>query len=146
VFTLLVIVALATVAVVALVVAGSDDRLPEHEPDREPAELPEDRLVARRDLDRVRFALGLRGYRMDQVDAVLDRTAADLDAWREHVDALEAILVERGVAVPDRPVPVIEERASRDPVDVDTVDVDTADVDRVDAEPVLGEVDPGERP
>jgi DivIVA domain-containing protein len=145
VFTLLVIVALATVALVALVVAGSNDRMPEQAPDREPADLPADRLVARRDLDRVRFALGLRGYRMDQVDAVLDRTAADLDAWRAHVDALEALLVERGVAVPERPVPAIEEPAL-DRVEADDVDVDAVDVDRVDDEPVPSEADPGERP
>jgi DivIVA domain-containing protein len=32
-----------------------------------------------RDVDAVRFGLGLRGYRMDQVDEVLDRLAAALD-------------------------------------------------------------------
>ncbi|MFC3299902.1 DivIVA domain-containing protein [Arthrobacter agilis] len=31
-----------------------------------------------RDVDAVRFGLGLRGYRMDQVDEVLDRLAAAL--------------------------------------------------------------------
>jgi DivIVA domain-containing protein len=32
-----------------------------------------------RDVDAVRFGLGLRGYRMDQVDEVLDRLAAALE-------------------------------------------------------------------
>jgi DivIVA domain-containing protein len=141
VFTLLVIVALATVAVVALVVAGSNDRMSEQEPDREPADLPTDRLVARRDLDRVRFALGLRGYRMDQVDAVLDRAALDLDVWREHVEGLETLLVEQGVEVPARPVPSIEE-----PGAADAVDVAQGDVAPVVGEPVVGDTDPAERP
>ncbi|WP_026550587.1 DivIVA domain-containing protein [Arthrobacter sp. Br18] len=40
------------------------------------------------DVDRVVFSLGLRGYRMDQVDQVLDRLAAALgerDAVIEHL-------------------------------------------------------------
>ena len=39
--------------------------------------LPETHLVAD-DVDAVQFSLGLRGYRMDEVDAVLGRLAAAL--------------------------------------------------------------------
>nr|WP_240897767.1 DivIVA domain-containing protein [Kineococcus vitellinus] len=45
------------------------------------------------DVDAVRFSLGLRGYRMDEVDAVLDRLREEirerdeeLAAWRSAED------------------------------------------------------------
>ncbi|MBC7640593.1 MAG: DivIVA domain-containing protein, partial [Rhodoferax sp.] len=41
--------------------------------------LPGDRLSSS-DLAQVRFSLGLRGYRMDEVDEVLDRAGVELDA------------------------------------------------------------------
>ncbi len=42
-----------------------------------PVLLPEN--PSARDVDALRFGLGLRGYRMDQVDEVLDRLAAVLE-------------------------------------------------------------------
>ncbi|WP_427018783.1 DivIVA domain-containing protein [Pseudarthrobacter sp. P1] len=42
------------------------------------------------DVDRLRFSLGLRGYRMDQVDEVLDRLRDQLAAKDERIAALEA--------------------------------------------------------
>ncbi|GAA5229857.1 DivIVA domain-containing protein [Arthrobacter cryoconiti] len=47
------------------------------------------------DVDRVRFSLGLRGYRMDQVDEVLDRLRDELAAKDERIAELES-----GFAVP----------------------------------------------
>jgi DivIVA domain-containing protein len=44
------------------------------------------------DIDRVRFALGLRGYRMDQVDQVLDELRDQLAASRHEVEILKARL------------------------------------------------------
>jgi DivIVA domain-containing protein len=41
--------------------------------------LPTEREITGSDLKQVRFAVGLRGYRMDQVDALLDRLGAQLD-------------------------------------------------------------------
>ncbi len=35
-------------------------------------------MVAADDLERVRFGMALRGYRMAEVDALLDRLAAEL--------------------------------------------------------------------
>lgn len=40
------------------------------------------------EIDRVRFAVGLRGYRMDQVDEVLDVLRAELARKNEQVAAL----------------------------------------------------------
>ena len=57
-----------------------------------PVLLPADAMPA--DVDRVRFSLGLRGYRMDQVDQVLDDLRDQLAAKREEVDRLKARLSE----------------------------------------------------
>jgi DivIVA domain-containing protein len=56
------------------------------------------------DVDRVRFSLGLRGYRMDQVDQVLDELRDQLAAKHEEVERLRATLdsevAERAAAIP----------------------------------------------
>lgn len=44
------------------------------------------------DVDRLRFSLGLRGYRMDQVDEVLDRLRDELAAKDLRIAELEAAL------------------------------------------------------
>lgn len=41
------------------------------------------------DVGRIRFSLGLRGYRMDQVDEVLDRLASALAERDALIDALQ---------------------------------------------------------
>ena len=48
----------------------------------------------------LRFGVALRGYAMDQVDAVLDRLAAELDARDARIAELEAQL---GAAAPVGP-------------------------------------------
>jgi len=57
--------------------------------DRPEPVLPPDRSVQAPDVDALRFAVGLRGYRMDQVDDVLDRLAAELQAKDERIAELE---------------------------------------------------------
>lgn len=44
------------------------------------------------DVDRLRFSLGLRGYRMDQVDEVLDLLRDQLTAKDRRIAELEALL------------------------------------------------------
>jgi DivIVA domain-containing protein len=51
-----------------------------------PVLLPEDATPA--DVDHVRFALGLRGYRMDQVDQVLDDLRDQLAARNTEIESL----------------------------------------------------------
>lgn len=70
----LVVLALAGVAVTA---AGRGAVMAAAEHDRPDLDLP-DRLGAS-DLRRVRFSVALRGYRMSEVDELLDRLAAQLD-------------------------------------------------------------------
>ena len=60
-----------------------------------PANLPPVLLPAQaapEDVDRVRFSLGLRGYRMDQVDQVLDELRDQLAAKQTEIDRLRAAL------------------------------------------------------
>lgn len=69
-----------------------------------PANLPPVLLPAEAapaDVDRVRFSLGLRGYRMDQVDQVLDELRDQIAAKDEEMGRLRARLLE--VERPGRP-------------------------------------------
>jgi len=92
VYVVLVLAALVVLFVVAAVAAGRGDLMAEVLPDRRPVELPDEPLSPA-DLDGLRFGVGLRGYRMDQVDAVLDRLAAEL-ARRDELIAQLAARVE----------------------------------------------------
>ena len=51
-----------------------------------PVLLPEHAAAA--DIDRLRFAVGLRGYRMDQVDQVLDDLRDQISAKDQKIQAL----------------------------------------------------------
>lgn len=93
-----VLIVLAVVGAVAAVAAGvvrggmADDAT-----SRPGLELPEDALRGS-DLTEVRFSLGLRGYRMDEVDDVLDRVAAELDARDAEIAQLREHLARRAAA------------------------------------------------
>ncbi len=95
------IAAIAVIAAVALLAVGRLGELPEVEPDRPPLALPDDRPLAREDVDSVRFAVGMRGYRMDEVDDVLDRLAAEVSERDARIEQLETRLAARGVPRPD---------------------------------------------
>ncbi|WP_133899721.1 DivIVA domain-containing protein [Streptomyces sp. KS 21] len=72
---LVVVVAAVTLAVVG---GGSEAVLPDAEPDRVADALPESRPVVRADIDALRLPVAPRGYRMAEVDDVLERLAAEL--------------------------------------------------------------------
>ena len=91
---------IAVIAVVAILAVGRLGELPDVEPDRAPLSLPEDRALVRDDVDSVRFAVGLRGYRMDEVDDVLDRLAAEVSQRDATIAQLEDQLRTRDVAPP----------------------------------------------
>jgi DivIVA domain-containing protein len=90
-----VVLGIGVLAVVAVVAAGRGGGLDPAEPDRPDVALPVDRLVSRPDVDAVRFSVGLRGYRMDEVDDVLDRIAADLESRDARIRQLELELQSR---------------------------------------------------
>ncbi len=89
------VLGVAVVTAIALLAVGRLGELPEVEPDRPPTLLPDTRLVESEDVDSLRFAVGLRGYRMDEVDDVLDRLAADIAERDARITELE-----RGASVP----------------------------------------------
>lgn len=77
-FAILVVLALGGIAVLA---AGRGAPLSEVYDDRPDATVGEGELRPD-DLRRVRFSLALRGYRMSEVDALLDRLAHQLEERR----------------------------------------------------------------
>jgi DivIVA domain-containing protein len=75
-FAILVVLAMGGVAVVA---SGRGGSLPEEYDDRPDVRVPATGPLTSDDVRGVRFSLGLRGYRMSEVDALLARLAAQLD-------------------------------------------------------------------
>jgi DivIVA domain-containing protein len=76
VFAILLVLALGGIAVVA---AGRGTPMSEVYDDRPDAVVPATGPLGADDLRRVRFSLAFRGYRMSEVDALLDRLAAERD-------------------------------------------------------------------
>jgi DivIVA domain-containing protein len=75
---------------VVTLLSGDDPGLSAVEADGRARPLPNNRSLSEFDLKDVRFDLGLRGYRMSQVDRVLRRTAYDLGYKDEMIAVLEA--------------------------------------------------------
>jgi DivIVA domain-containing protein len=76
VFAILAVLALGGIAAVA---AGRGAPLSEAYDDRPDAVVPATGRLVGEDLRRVRFSLAFRGYRMSEVDALLDRVARELE-------------------------------------------------------------------
>lgn len=93
VFIVLTIVVLGLVVAVALGrIGGGLDAATSSLP---PTGLPDGELVVG-DLDHVRFAPALRGYRMDQVDAAFDRLAEELARRDAEIERLSQVPTEPG--------------------------------------------------
>ena len=74
----LLLAVLGVLGAVAVVAAGRGTAMPDVDPDRAPlGVLPPDE-VGPTEVERLRFSLAFRGYRMDEVDDVLDRLTAEL--------------------------------------------------------------------
>ena len=71
-FAILVVLALGGIAVLA---AGRGEPLPPVYDDRPDALVPSEGPITANDLRQVRFSLAFRGYRMSEVDTLLDRLA-----------------------------------------------------------------------
>ena len=78
--------ALVVLLVAAVVAVRDEPLLVEAPPDRIEPRLPDDRALQADDLGDVRFDVAVRGYRMAQVDAVLERVAGEL---RDRDDRLQ---------------------------------------------------------
>ena len=78
-FSILIVVVMGVAAVAA---TGRLGGLAETYDDRPDSRVPADRPLTAEDLEAVRFTSALRGYRMSEVDALLDRLAEELRAAR----------------------------------------------------------------
>lgn len=102
-FWFMLIALVAVVAAVALAVLGDGGVLSDAEPDSLHDPLPDDRPLGRADVEALRLPTALRGYRMSEVDDVLDRLGAELTERDARIAELEAALA--GVHAPQRPRP-----------------------------------------
>ncbi|WP_435836873.1 DivIVA domain-containing protein [Streptomyces albus] len=102
-FVFLLISLVVVVAAVTLAIVGSGDGsharergatggLADVPPDLLDEPLPAERPVTHADVAGLRLAIGLRGYRMDQVDDVLDRLGAELAERDARIAELESTL------------------------------------------------------
>ncbi|MCF6525545.1 DivIVA domain-containing protein [Streptomyces sp. JJ36] len=109
-FWFLLISLVVVVAAVTLVVLGSGDRegrgrtahggLTDPLPDRLEEPLPADRPAGRADVDALRLPMAARGYRMREVDDVLDRLGAELAERDARIAELESALAGARAAEP----------------------------------------------
>ena len=76
-FAILIVLVMGVIAVVA---GGRGGSMAETYDDRPDARIQADGPLTATDIRRVRFSTGLRGYRMSEVDALLDRVSVELEA------------------------------------------------------------------
>jgi DivIVA domain-containing protein len=77
------------IGAIAIVASGRGDSMAEVYDDRPDASLPMGRPLNADDLHSVRLNTGVRGYRMDEVDALLARLEAEMLEREEHADGAE---------------------------------------------------------
>ena len=86
---LLLLLCLVVLGGIAVVAAGRGTAMSEAEPDRAPwAELPPGE-IGRAQVDALRFSVGFRGYRMDEVDEALGRLTDELEIRDRRIAELE---------------------------------------------------------
>ncbi|MFI6152223.1 DivIVA domain-containing protein [Kitasatospora sp. NPDC051170] len=95
-FWVIVVAMAVVVGGAALVALGGGGSMPEAVPDRIAARLPQDRPLSKADVDELRIPMAVRGYRMDEVDDVLDRLGAELAYRDSRIAELEAAAHLRG--------------------------------------------------
>jgi DivIVA domain-containing protein len=76
VFAFLIVAAMGVIAVVA---SGRGGSMAETYDDRPDSRVQSDGPLTAADLRRVRFSTALRGYRMSEVDSLLDRLSTELE-------------------------------------------------------------------
>jgi DivIVA domain-containing protein len=88
-FTVIVVLLIGAVAVVA---SGRWGGMSEAYDDRPDMRVPSDRPLAADDIESSRFGVGVRGYRMDEVDSLLERVAREVaDRDRRIADLERAV-------------------------------------------------------
>jgi DivIVA domain-containing protein len=79
----------AVVVAIALIAAGRGDIMARTWPDRRYLSLPEDRSLTAGDVESLRLAVAFRGYRMEEVDDLLDRIGVELAARDAYIERLQ---------------------------------------------------------
>jgi DivIVA domain-containing protein len=92
VFVVGVLVVGALLFLLASVLLGRGETQPPAELDRSPVELPDDRPVVGDDIRALQMSVAFRGYRMTEVDWLLDQFAQALDDRDAEIAALRARL------------------------------------------------------
>ena len=86
------VLGVVVIAFLAIVITRGDQGLvkplAEPLPSLPPVILPEAREIGAQDIQDIRFAVGLRGYRTDQVDQVLERLTTALEDRDQQIVAL----------------------------------------------------------
>jgi DivIVA domain-containing protein len=91
-FWFMLIALVVVVAAVAMAVLGDGGALKDSDPDRLQDRLPPDRPLLRADIEAVRLPVAVRGYRMLDVDEVLERLGAELAERDARIAELETSL------------------------------------------------------
>ena len=110
------VVIVALLAAVGWLAIGGGGHMSEPMPDRPDLALPNEGMLERTHVDRVRFSVGARGYRMDEVDDVLDRLAREIEVREDRIAELEGRAPRRDVALEEEE----EVGADSEPVDTET--------------------------
>ena len=79
-FAILVVLAMGGIAMVA---SGRGTPMAREYDDRPDVVVPRDGDIGARDLRTIRFSLAFRGYRMSEVDSLLDRLAREMERREE---------------------------------------------------------------
>ncbi|TFV52551.1 DivIVA domain-containing protein [Blastococcus sp. TF02A-35] len=95
VFVLAVLLVGGVLFLVASLLLGRGESQPPADTDRSPVELPEDRAVTAADVHALRMTVTVRGYRMAEVDWLLDQLARALDDRDAEIADLRAELAAR---------------------------------------------------
>ena len=114
-----VVVLVALIGAVAIVATGRGDSMAEVYDDRPDASLPAGRPLNADDLRAVRLNTGVRGYRMDEVDALLARLEAEM---LEREDSADVRVVTPPAEGPEDSVvedPVVEDPAAEEDPEVE---------------------------
>ncbi|MCA1837083.1 MAG: DivIVA domain-containing protein [Actinobacteria bacterium] len=88
IYLVVMVLVAAVVFLLASILFGRGEELPALPPGASPTRLPESGVTAE-DLRGVRFQQVVRGYKMSEVDWVLERVGAELDELRARVAELE---------------------------------------------------------
>ncbi len=94
----------------ASLLLGRGETQPAAEPDRSPVQLPDDRPVTGDDVRALQLSVAVRGYRMSEVDWLLEQFAEALDERDAELAELRARFhrdadTDPGIAVPAGPAP-----------------------------------------